>query len=123
MSEQELAAIVAENITRYLEERGMEQKDLAKAIGVSPASVSGWCAGNVMPRPDKLDAMSQIFGCSRKELLAKRSTSEVERLAEELKSREDFQQLIAAVRDLPVDKLQLIIDIAHTMIDKQVRDR
>lgn len=123
MSEQELTAIIAENIKAILEEKGMEQKDLAQAIGVSPSSVSRWISGEKMPRASSIDAICKALGCTRNDIILKHSSNEVERMAEELKSREEFQQLIAAVRDLPVDKLQLIIDIAYTMIDKQVRDR
>ena len=69
MSEQEINRIIAENIVRFLEKKGLSQMDVAAYCGVSQASVSNWCKGIKMPRMDKIDKLCELFGCSRTDLL------------------------------------------------------
>ena len=58
------------NITRLLREKGATQKELAAAIGVSPATVSSWVQGKKLPRMDKADQICRFFNVPRETLLA-----------------------------------------------------
>lgn len=50
-------------------ERGMSQRDLAAALGISGhRSVTNWESGQVIPRPSTLKRLSNIFGCEIAEL-------------------------------------------------------
>ena len=69
MSEQEINRIIAENIVRYMEKKGLSQVDVAEYCGVSQASVSNWCKGEKMPRMGKFDKLCELFGCSRADLI------------------------------------------------------
>lgn len=69
MSEQELTKIIAENITKFIERRGMTQADVAAYLEVSEAAVSQWCSGKKMPRMSKFDKLCELFGCSRTALM------------------------------------------------------
>lgn len=70
MSEQELNQLVAANIVRFMERKGLTQAQVAEYMGVSEAAVSMWCRGKKMPRMNKIDQLCLLFGCSRSELLA-----------------------------------------------------
>ena len=55
-------------ITAWLDYTGRTQADLAKALGVSPASVSHWTAEDAErrhgPAMDKLEPIARFFGVS-----------------------------------------------------------
>lgn len=69
MNEKELNRIIGENIIRLLERNGKTQLDLALALGVSPATVSYWCAGQKSPRMNKIDLICKFFKCNRSDIL------------------------------------------------------
>ena len=51
-----------EIIKRALEETGMQQKELADAIHVSPQAVHKWIKGESQPTFDNIKLMTEIFG-------------------------------------------------------------
>ncbi|EPJ9037285.1 helix-turn-helix domain-containing protein [Serratia marcescens] len=48
-------------LQQVLDELGLNQSELGRRLGVKPQSVQGWLKG-VMPRMDKLEALSEITG-------------------------------------------------------------
>lgn len=75
MSEKEMRAIIAANISNLLAEHKMTKKELAARIHVSDTSVSNWCTGQKVPRMDKIDAMAQVFGIHRNDFYVDKSNS------------------------------------------------
>jgi len=77
----EYARIVANNLRRLAYEKGVEQKDIAEAIGVSRTIVSQWMNANRTPRMDKVDALCRYFGCTRMDIMEpygkRRETKEI----------------------------------------------
>ena len=61
--------VFAKRLLYYIEALNMPQKELAKRMGVSEASVSNWTKGTKVPRADKVDKLCDIFGCNRSDLL------------------------------------------------------
>ena len=48
---------------------GMQQKELAAAIGVTQQTISEWEHGKKDPSGERLDKLAELFGVSRNELL------------------------------------------------------
>lgn len=48
---------------------GMQQKELAAAIGVTQPTISEWEHGKKDPSGERLDKLAELFGVSRNELL------------------------------------------------------
>jgi len=63
-TEQEYAMIFARNLSAEIRRAGMNQDQLADAIGVSKASVSAWCLGKNLPRATRLFQICDILGCN-----------------------------------------------------------
>lgn len=61
--------IFAENLVRFLDVRGIDQKDLAKKIGVSSQAVSSWATGIKYPRIDKIQKIADILNISKTRLM------------------------------------------------------
>lgn len=69
MSEKEFGIIFAKNLNTYMELHDETQASIAKAIGVSPATVSNWCNAIKLPRMDKVDKLCEHFGIQRSDLM------------------------------------------------------
>lgn len=73
MSEQEFNAVFSKRLRYYLNKNEMTQVELAKKLGVGTTSVYNWCNGIKTPRMDKVDAMCDLFHCSRSDLIEDKS--------------------------------------------------
>lgn len=73
MANYETKRIFAQNLTRLLREKSVNQIDLALAMNVAPSSVSGWCSGEKMPRMDKIEWMAKYFGVETSGLLSEQT--------------------------------------------------
>ncbi len=51
--------------------RRLSQEDVAKKMGVTPATVCRWENGEFLPRADKLIALAKVLKCSVSALLKK----------------------------------------------------
>ena len=60
---------ISQNIKKYREKFGMEQQDLAAKLNISNKTVSSWECGRTEPRMGMIEAMSEIFGCEKTELI------------------------------------------------------
>lgn len=70
MPEQEFNAVFSKRLRYYLSKNNMTQVELAKHLGVGTTSVYNWCNGIKTPRMDKVDAMCDLFGCNRSDLIS-----------------------------------------------------
>lgn len=52
----------AENLKRYLKDKGLTQLDLAVYMECSSSTVSDWCNGKKYPRVDKMQRMADYLG-------------------------------------------------------------
>lgn len=51
--------------------RRLSQEDIAKKMGVTPATVCRWENGEFLPRADKLIVLAKVLKCSVSALLKK----------------------------------------------------
>lgn len=58
------------NLIRLRYERGMNQEELAEALGISRSGIAKWEAGKGMPKIQNLIALSRLFEVSIDELLS-----------------------------------------------------
>lgn len=111
MSEQELNKIFAENLTRFIERRGLTQAAVAKYLDVSEASVSQWCSGKKSPRMSKFDKLCELFGCSRAALMTENGVDllekeDVSRMLQDLYDK-DHALLMSMADTTPEELAQL----------------
>jgi transcriptional regulator with XRE-family HTH domain len=66
-----------ERLERLLEERGIQQKELAKGTGLSPASIHKYLNG-AMPGSAELGSIADFFGVTTDWLLGREAASELE---------------------------------------------
>lgn len=56
-------------IKKYRAQLGMDQRDLAHRLNVSPKTVSSWEVNRTQPKMEMIDAMCKVFGCKRSDFL------------------------------------------------------
>ncbi len=69
--------IFADNLRRLMDLQGSRQADLARLLGVSRSTLSSYCAGEQMPRMDKLEALAQHFGVKVSALLEEEKAGKI----------------------------------------------
>ena len=61
--------VIGDNIRKYRQAAKMEQSDLAERLHISNKTVSSWECGRTEPRMGMIEAMCQVFGCQKTELI------------------------------------------------------
>lgn len=100
MSEKEFNQIFAANLKYQLEKNDMTQADLAAKLDCALSTVGYWCQAKKNPRMSKVDAMCEIFHCTRADL--------IQDISSEDKEREALMRRIAfAGGRLPIESLEV----------------
>lgn len=91
--------VLARNLRRFLELRGMQDKDLMDITGASQTAISEWLNAKKYPRIDKIEKMANYFGVPKSALIEDNDDdgrAEIERQANEiLSSLPDAYKLVA----------------------------
>lgn len=95
--------IFSENLRSLLEQKKKTQRDLAKFIPTTEATVSRWINGTVMPRYKMIDRTCQFLMCSPEDLMLDKDKTVTllpeDVVAEELRERPLlFRLMIVAMR-------------------------
>jgi repressor LexA len=67
--------IMGDNIQYYMDLKGIDRIDFAKAINVPYSSVTDWINGKSYPRIDKIQRMADFFGIEKADLVEARDTA------------------------------------------------
>lgn len=68
--------VLAHNLRENMEARNINQSELAKIAGVSPATVSDWLNAKKYPRIDKIEIIAKHFGIKKSDLIEDKSSRE-----------------------------------------------
>lgn len=91
---EDLRHVFAANLRALLIGRNLSQKDLAEAIGRSPALLSCWVNGNNLPRADDLVQLAKFLNCSIDSLFNLQTATDKEVDHEGLKWVESVPQYV-----------------------------
>ena len=113
MPEKEFNEVFSRRLRYYLGKNNMTQKDLAIALGVGTTAVSDWINGRKSPRMSKVDAMCDLFGCTRSDLVEEKHSEqdyylnpETAKVAQGIYDDKDLHALFDAARDATPDELK-----------------
>ena len=67
--EKSLDERITENLRFEINHCGKSRVEIAKALGIKPASVSQWCSGRAQPTLANLSKLCSFIGCSTDEVL------------------------------------------------------
>lgn len=102
--------IFAKNLQYQMDLAGKTRRDLSEALGVSYYTITDWVKAKKYPRMDKVEMLARYFGIQKSELIElKEKPTNDGGLSKEL------QELIDCVKDLPEDKIQLLLQVARSI--------
>ena len=115
MSEEEFNRIMSRRIMFFLEQNNMTQLELSKKLHVSPSTVNDWIKAKKTPRMDKVDAMCELFGCVRSDLMQDKTAQdyyeeETKAIAQEIANNKDLRMLMDTARDMDPEKIKNVHD-------------
>ena len=61
--------VFARNLKYYMERAGMNQKEMAKIVGVSAPAFCEWLNAKKYPRIDKIEILANYFGVLKSDLI------------------------------------------------------
>lgn len=99
--------VFAKRLKYFMEIYGFSQKDLAKRMEISEASVSNWVKGIKVPRADKVDKLCVLFGCNRSDLVEDPSLKTLE------------QELISNYKKLPPEEQETVRSLIKVLQQEQ----
>jgi len=126
--------IMAKNITRYMQAKGINRADFCRDLGFNYNTVSDWIHARKYPRIDKIEAMAHYFGITKADLvepapappaaqpptapyrapLTERDERDIEKRLQAIRDDLDSESGIALLGDHPLtedEKEQLLIPI------------
>lgn len=71
--------IMASNIKRYMEMKGVTNQQLCDALDFKYTTFMDWIKGVTYPRIGKVEAMANYFGCEKSDLIEEKLTPEKEK--------------------------------------------
>jgi transcriptional regulator with XRE-family HTH domain len=105
--------IMARNIKRYMEQKGVTNQQLCEDLGFKYTTFIDWIKAVTYPRIGKIEAMADYFGILKSDLIEEKMTEEKEKdndlLAEiivRMRMDEEFKSLVESLYLLDSDKIQ-----------------
>lgn len=99
----------AKNLRRFLESRGMQDKDLCEITGASQTAVSDWLNAKKFPRIDKIEKMANYFGVPKSALIED---------SKETGRKEIEQQAQTIIHSLPDSYKLVAVDYLKYLAEK-----
>lgn len=113
MQTEENKKIMARNIKRYMEQKGVTNQQLCEDLGFKYTTFLDWIKAVTYPRIGKIEAMADYFGILKSDLIEEKMTEEKEKdneiLAEiivRMRMDQEFMSLVESIYLLDSDKIQ-----------------
>jgi len=101
----------SKNLQDRMRVYGINQTELARRMGVSQSTMSGWYNGQVLPRNSRLEQLYEILNCEPSDLFGDVQTAvdvELQRRLDAMQSAPEVQKLADQLRPELVDAYQAI---------------
>ena len=112
MNTEENKQIMARNIKRFMEKKGVTNQQLCDALDFKYTTFMDWIKGVTYPRIGKVEAMANYFGCEKSDLIEEKTEqpTEFDGLSEKRKA------LIQFAMSVPEDKAEMILQVMKTIL-------
>ena len=113
MNTEENKRIMARNIKRYMEQKGVTNQQICDALDFKYTTFMDWIKGVTYPRIGKVEAMANYFGCEKSDLIEDKKETPTTQEGDELSV--DMKELVDRIKTLPEDKVQLLLQLARSI--------
>ena len=109
--------VFSQNLRFYLETTEKTQKEVALAIGVTPASFNEWLKGKKYPRIDKIELLARYFGILKSDLIEEKGINKS--LPQPQTLTEGEKMMVDLFRQVPEDKQQMVLEMIRVALKKK----
>lgn len=109
--------VFSKNLRFYLEMTNKTQKDVALAIGVTPASLNEWLKGKKYPRIDKIELLARYFGILKSDLIEEKGMDKT--LPQVQTLTEGETALLELFRQIPQDAQKMYLEVLRAALKNQ----
>jgi transcriptional regulator with XRE-family HTH domain len=106
--------IFSKNLKRYIDKKGVTQKDVAQYVGVNPSSVNDWIKCKKYPRIDKIEMLAKYFGILKSDLIEEKGINK--NLPQPQMLTEGESTLVNLFRQVPADKQQTVLEMIRVAL-------
>lgn len=109
--------VFARNLRFYLDKSGKTQKEVALAIGVTPASFNEWLNGKKYPRIDKIELLARYFGVLKSDLIEDKGMNKTLPQVQTLTEGETM--LLELFRQIPEEAQTMYLEVLRAALKNQ----
>lgn len=115
--------IMAQNLQRLMDSRGIDRNRLCADLGFKYTTLTDWLKGNTYPRIDKIEMMANYFGIEKSDLIEDKSDinepyyidSEVSKYAQAVKDNPNLRILFDASKDMSKDDIDFVVNMIEEL--------
>ena len=115
--------IMARNIKRYMERKGVTNQQLCADLGFKYTTFMDWIKGVTYPRIGKIEAMANYFGCEKSDLIEEKTirSHPVEKAERhfEMIMDEDISEIFDDFRRLDAAQKKIVKDLVHSLAQQK----
>lgn len=103
--------VMAANIRYYMKSKGINAKELSKAIKVPYTTVLSWINAEYYPRIDKIEMLTDYFGILKSDLIEEKQKQPAQ--GELSMKKRDFIRKVEGMTDDQLDRLEQILALVE----------
>jgi transcriptional regulator with XRE-family HTH domain len=113
MNTEESKQIMARNIKRYMDKKGVTNQQLCDALGFKYTTFMDWIKGVTYPRIGKVEAMANYFGILKSDLIEEKTQEHREMQKKndalsdiiiEMRTDDEFMSIVEAIYKMDKEK-------------------
>ena len=116
--------IMAANIKRYMEIKGVTNQQLCDALDFKYTTFMDWIKGVTYPRIGKVEAMANYFGCEKSDLIEEKLTPEKEKdndilanIIVRLRTDQQYRSVVESIYNMNSAQLESVDQMLKTLED------
>lgn len=110
--------VFARNLKYYMDREGINQKEMAKIVGVSAPAFCEWLNANKYPRIDKIEMLANYFGILKSDLIEDKS-SEKSVSPDKLALTEGEKLMLELFRRIPEERQPEALELLQVALKMQ----
>lgn len=127
-TEDDIKKLFSIRLSKLMNERDINQREIAQAVGVSESTVGKWLLLKAIPRMGVIQKLADYFNVGKSYFLEDESKQgyyndqETAEYAEELRTNSDLRVLFSASRDLSKKQMQEAYDYIKYLKSKETHN-
>ena len=122
MSDSRNKEIMARNIKRYMDMKGVTNQQLCDALDFKYTTFMDWIKGVTYPRIGKVEAMANYFGCEKSDLIEEKLTEEkgkdndtLANIIVRMRIDEKFFSVVESIYDMDPSQIDAVSQMIDTL--------